>query len=164
MIFNKRIKSLKYQGPFGFAIVLLAQCYVFFKYAIFNARYYISREYKKVFGKRINLDSPKTLNEKIQWNKLFYRDPLIVKCADKFSVREYVSNFIGDKYLVPLLFHTKDYKLIKPENFPDFPIVIKASHTSGTRHLIRNKNEINWKVIQTDCRWWLNLNYYYPYK
>ncbi|WP_169514416.1 ATP-grasp fold amidoligase family protein [Gelidibacter mesophilus] len=104
------------------------------------------------------------MTEKIQWYKINYKNPLIVKCADKFEVRNYIRETIGEKYLVPLVFHTRNYKEVKPENFPDYPIVIKANHTSGTTHFVRNKKEVDWQVIQTDCRWWLHLNYYYTDK
>lgn len=48
--------------------------------------------YRMVFGKKINLDNPQTLNEKILWLKLYryMKDPLVIQCADKYRVREYV--------------------------------------------------------------------------
>lgn len=50
--------------------------------------------YYKTFGRRINLTTPKTLDEKIQWLKLntYYNNQLVTNCADKFKVREYVEN------------------------------------------------------------------------
>lgn len=165
MNINKTIKELRYGSNVGFIIALLLhKVFVFFKYHLFSDRFYIKRNFKLVFGYDLNLNQPETLSEKMQWYKLNYKNPLIIKCADKFAVREYVKKTIGEKYLVPLVFHTRDYKEVKPENLPDYPIVIKANHTSGTTHFVRNKKEVDWHVIQTDCRWWLHLNYYYTDK
>jgi|SRR5690554_3357767 len=165
MNFNNYIKSLKYHASLGFALTLFAhKVYVYFKYRLREDRFYISENYKKIFGKDVDLEAPKTLNEKIQWYKLNFKHPLIVQCSDKYAVRDYVAQTIGEEYLVPLCFHTRDYKQVIPENMPDFPIIIKANHTAGTNHIVKDKNRVNWKTIQTDCRWWLNLNYSYMQK
>lgn len=139
----------------------LYKIFIFIKYRLRPDTYYISKNFKEAVGHNLNLEYPKTLTEKIQWYKINYKHPLIAKCADKFAVREYVTETIGEKHLVPLEFHTKNYKEIKPENLPDYPTVIKASHTSGTTHLVYDKYEADWNSIQIDCRWWLHLNYYY---
>jgi len=162
---NNFIKSLKYHSSLGFVLALIAhKVYVLFKYRLREDRYYIAKNYKNVFKKELNLEAPKTINEKIQWYKLNFKHPLIVQCSDKYAVRDYVSKTIGAEYLVPLCFHTKDYKQITPENMPDFPFIIKANHTAGTNHIVKNKSKVNWKTIQTDCRWWLHLNYSYMEK
>ena len=48
--------------------------------------------YKNVFGTELNLDNPKTFNEKLMWLKLkkYADDPLVSQCSDKYAVREYV--------------------------------------------------------------------------
>src|SRR5690554_1401998 len=162
MNFNNYIKSLKYHASLGFALTLFAhKVYVYFKYRLREDRFYISENYKKIFGKDVDLEAPKTLNEKIQWYKLNFKHPLVVTCSDKYAVRDYVAETIGEEYLVPLCFHTRDYKQVIPENMPDFPFIIKANHTAGTNHIVKDKNKVNWQTVQTDCRWWLNLNYSY---
>lgn len=162
MTISKTIKSLRNRSSVGFIITLIFyKVHVFFNYRIFSDRYYIEQNFKKVFGYKLNLQNPKTLSEKTQWYKLNYKNPLIVKCADKYAVRDYVSNTIGENYLIPLILDTHDYKEIVPENLPDYPFIIKANHTAGTNHIIKDKSKVNWKCVQTDCRWWLNLNYSY---
>lgn len=54
-------------------------------------------------GKMLDLDNPKTYNEKIQWLKLHDHDERKTKLSDKYLVREWVKETIGEKYLVPLL-------------------------------------------------------------
>lgn len=165
MSIKKIYDELRYHNSLGFLIALMVhKIYIFFKYRLFGNRFYILQKFKTVFGYELDLSLPKTLNEKIQWYKLNYKIPLIVQCADKYAVREYVAKFIGEKYLVPLVFHTTDYKEIKSENLPDYPFIIKANHTAGTHNIVREKNKVNWNRIQTDCRWWLHLNYHHMEK
>ena len=54
-------------------------------------------------GNKLNLDSPKTFNEKLQWIKLYDRRPEYTMMVDKYKVREYIANKLGKEYLIPLL-------------------------------------------------------------
>jgi hypothetical protein len=157
----KKIKKLRYKSSFGFiSALVLHKVYIFFKYKLFSDRFYISRDFKLSFGYDLDLVRPKTLSEKTQWYKLNYKNPLLVQCADKFAVRDYVAETIGEQYLIPLVFHTQDYKKIKPENLPDFPCIIKANHNSGTHCIVKDKSKVDWEKVRVDCRWLLQLNYY----
>jgi len=158
----KFLSNVKYKSSFGFYIsLILHKIYTLLKYNFLPSQRFIKKKYFEVFGKTLDLESPITLNEKIQWYKFHFKHPLITQCADKYEVRSYVSEKIGAEYLVPLLFHTQNPKEIIPENLPDIPFIIKANHTAGTNHIIKDKSNVNWKYIQTDCKWWLHLNYYY---
>jgi hypothetical protein len=121
---------------------------------------YVKYRYKKRFGKFPDLDRPKTLNEKIVWLKLNDRTPLHTQCADKYAVRRLVADKIGEQYLVPLFFQTKDPKEIKPENLPDVPCIIKTNHDSGGVIFVHKKNEVDWKKIQKHLTKKLKQNYY----
>lgn len=156
------INKIRYKPSLGFiTALLLYKIHIFLKYRLRPDSYYIRKNFKDIVGHELDLKKPKRMTEKIQWYKINYKNPLIMRCADKYEVRNYVAEIIGEQYLVPLVFHTRDYKEIKPENLPDFPIVIKANHTSGTTHFVKDKSMVDWKSIQADCRWWLHLNYYY---
>ncbi|MGA9211152.1 ATP-grasp fold amidoligase family protein [Kaistella sp.] len=162
MSINKIIKKIRHSSSIGFfAALIMHRLYIFTKYRLRSDRYYIKKNFKNIVGRDLNLRVPKTMTEKIQWYKINYKNPLIIQCADKYAVREYVANTIGEQYLVPLVFHTQDYREVKSENLPDYPIVIKANHTSGTTHFVKDKSTVNWKSVQNDCRWWLHLNYYH---
>lgn len=165
MNISKGIRKLRYASSWGFlSALILHKAYIFINFRIWSQVHYIKKDFKKEFGFNLNLENPKTLNEKIQWYKINYRNPLISICADKFAVRGYVADTIGSEFLIPLLFHTEKPKEIIPENLPDYPFIIKATHTAGTHHVVKNKNKADWKKIQTDCVWWLRLNYYYIQK
>ena len=56
---------------------------------------YIKLVYRLVFKRKINLNNPITFTEKLNWYKLYYRDPLMKQCADKYEVRKYVAKTIG---------------------------------------------------------------------
>lgn len=57
-----------------------------------------------VIKKSVDLKNPQTFNEKIQWSMLHYypNNPLVVQCADKYAVREYIREKGLEKLLVPL--------------------------------------------------------------
>lgn len=65
---------------------------------------FLKRKYKIMMGKKLNLDSPITFDEKLQWLKLFDRNPIYTTMVDKEAVKEYVSNLIGKEYVIPTLY------------------------------------------------------------
>lgn len=52
------------------------------------------KKFRQAIGYKLNLKNPQTLNEKLQWLKLYvYRnDPLVRQCADKYAVRDFVKD------------------------------------------------------------------------
>ncbi|MFO7899522.1 MAG: ATP-grasp fold amidoligase family protein [Planctomycetota bacterium] len=123
---------------------------------------YIRAEFKRAFGRPPDLQNPKTLNEKIQWLKLYDRTPLHTRCADKYAVREYVAERAGPEYLVPLLYHTENPADIAPENLPSPPFVIKTNHAgSAGMTFVRDKSEIDWHRLRKLLARELKKNYYY---
>ncbi len=120
----------------------------------------IELKYYLNFKKKLNLKNVKTYNEKIQWLKLYDRTSLHTLCADKLKVREYIKEVIGEEYLIPLVFSTENVEEIVPENLPDYPIIIKTNHDSGTYFIIRDKEKENWKVIRSKLKKALNRSYY----
>lgn len=62
---------------------------------IFPDKLYLKAMYYLIFGKDLNLSAPKTFNEKLQWLKLYDRNPRYIKMVDKYEAKEYVSSVIG---------------------------------------------------------------------
>ncbi len=120
----------------------------------------IKRKFKKKMGYEIDLKNPRTLNEKINWLKLNDRTPLHTQCADKYAVRSYIKEKIGEEYLVPLLFTTRNPKDISPDLLPEVPFIIKTNHNSGGSVIVRNKEDINWPELQSKLKRSLGRNYY----
>ena len=127
-------------------------------------KWVIKYNYRKRRKKSLNLKNPQTLNEKINWLKLYDRRPIHTICADKYEVRAYVKEKIGEKYLVPLYFETKNPDDIKPDNLPDFPCIIKANHDSSGGIFVYDKNELDYTEIVTSFKSRLKKNYYYAKK
>ncbi|MCI8661461.1 MAG: glycosyl transferase [Lachnospiraceae bacterium] len=139
----------------------------FLKYTVPNAafrekyaEYVIKKRFRQTFGREINLESPTTLNEKLQWLKLNIHEDFHTQCADKYKARDVWRKY-GEDGLIPLLFKTYDYRDITIESIPDEPCIIKANTGCGSYHIIRDKSDINIKSIQRECRSWLVGNYYY---
>ena len=80
---------------------------------------YIDKQYEFRTGRTLNLDKPELYNEKVQYAKLFFHDQRLKKLVDKYSVREYVSNVIGDKYLTKLYGVYERTEDIRFDELPD---------------------------------------------
>jgi len=142
----------------------LSQTYVFLRNRLLPETILVKQKFKRRLGYEPNLRSPKTFNEKITWLKLNDRTPLHTLCADKLTVRSYVEKKIGSQYLIPLLFKSTNPDEIIPENFSDFPLILKANHDSGGTILIKDKKEADWPYIQNYFRKKLKTNYFYTGK
>lgn len=93
-------------------------------------------------GKKLNLETPKIYNEKIQWLKLNDRDPLYTMLVDKYSVRNYIEKNIGNEYLIPLLGTWDNVEDIDFDNLPN-EFVLKSTHDSGGVIVCRDKAKLN---------------------
>ena len=155
-------RELRYKNEIAFwAMFYFNKIKYFFTRNRYSDTAFITKHFLKEQGYPLRLDNPVTLNEKLQWLKLHDRKPEYTLYADKYAVREYMENNFGKEHLIPLLFHTTDYREIRPENLPDVPFIIKANHGFGAYTIVRSKAAMDWRRIQTDCRLWLLTNYYY---
>lgn len=132
----------------------------FFEDHILPERIHVKRRFKKSMGKRLDLKNPSTLNEKINWLKLYDRRELHTVCADKLGVRDYIEEQIGSDFLIPLYFKTNSPADIKPENLPDSPFILKTNHDSGGGIIIRDKSEVEWDEVRKKLKKRLAKNYY----
>ncbi len=82
-----------------------------------------------------NFKNPRTLNEKVNWRKLYSNNPLFVTCSDKLAVRDYVAAQVGEKYLIPVLYSGKSITVQQIQQLGD-NIVVKTNHDCGSVFLI----------------------------
>ena len=111
-------------------------------------------------GKVLDLQHPKTYNEKMQWLKLYDHDKEKTRLSDKYLVRDFVKETIGEKYLVPLLGVWKCFDEIDFSTLPD-KFVLKANHGCGYNLIVKNKEELNFKEAKEKFDRWLTTNFAY---
>jgi hypothetical protein len=111
-----------------------------------------------MLGKRLRLNPPIDFNEKLQWLKLHYRNPLMVTCADKWAVREFVKERIGEEYLAESIGVYDDVEKIPFETLPR-QFVLKATHGSGWNIICPDKAKIDWNLAKKKMRKWLNSDF-----
>lgn len=129
---------------------------------------YLKFMFKVKMGTRLNLTNPQTFNEKLQWLKLNDRKPIYTQLADKYEVRKYISENIGEEYLIPLIgvwsnFDDIDFSVL-PEQF-----VLKCTHDSGSVFICTDKKNFNIEKVKKQINKSLKRNYYsiereWPYK
>lgn len=110
---------------------------------------YITKKFKNVLGYEIDFkQEPQSFNQKIQFRKVYDKNPLFTLCADKYKVREYVRNKIGEEYLIPLYLVTDK---LKKEDFKDLPnsFIIKNNHASGKAfyEIVTDKNKVDLSML-----------------
>ena len=120
----------------------------------------LRRKFKKRVGYELNLDNPKTYNEKLQWMKARYRDPLITRCADKVAVRSYIAEKIGEEYLAPVYGVYDAVDAIDLDALPN-EFVFKSNHASGHVILCKDKSKMDWPKEFWKMKKWLLTNYFY---
>lgn len=119
-------------------------------------------------GKRLNLSTPRTFNEKLQWLKLNDRKPEYTVMVDKYAVKKYVSDRIGDQYIIPTLGVWDRPEDIDFESLPD-QFVLKVTHDSGGLVICRDKATLDKEATIQKLHKSLQRDYYqvhreWPYK
>lgn len=107
-------------------------------------KYMIQLQYRIKFGRKLNLKDPKRFTEKLQWYKLYYRNPIMKQCVNKYAVRDYVKSKGLQDILVPLYAHYNRVEDIDWENLPD-RFVIKTQHDGGGWNvvIVQDKKNLN---------------------
>lgn len=122
-----------------------------------------------IMGYKLNLNDPKTFNEKLQWLKLYNRKPEYTMMVDKYKVREYIKEQLGEEYLIPLLGVWDDPDKIDFDALPD-QFVLKCNHNSGLGMCIcKDKSKLDIPKVKAELRKGLAQDYYltgreWPYK
>lgn len=129
---------------------------------------YLKILYKNRMREKLNLENPQTFNEKLQWLKLHDRNELYTTLVDKYEVKKYVSNIIGEKYIIPTLGIYDKFEEINFDSLPN-QFVLKCTHDSGSVVICKNKNFFDKEKARKKIEKSLKKNFYYlsrewPYK
>lgn len=132
-------------------------------------RNYIMTQYQVRMQRKLNLDDPQLFSEKLQWLKLNDHNPLYTQLVDKYRVREYIAEKVGQEYLIPLLGVWDDPDEIDFDALPD-QFVLKCNHNSGTgMYICRDKSQLDQDAVRKNLRKGMRENFYkrcreWPYK
>lgn len=131
-------------------------------------KWYLSFMFRSRMGYWMDWKKPKTFNEKLQWLKVHDRNPLYTKLVDKYEVRKYIAEKIGEEYLIPLLGVWDNVDDIDFEKLPN-QFVLKCTHDSGSVIICKTKKIFNQTKSTLFLKERLKSNFYYwarewPYK
>lgn len=121
---------------------------------------YTKQMYRIIFGRELDVEHPKTYNEHLCVNKLKMDACRYAPLADKYSVREYVEEKIGRKYLNDVIgvFHSFD-----EINFDELPdaFALKCTHGSSFNLIVPDKTKLDMRKAKAKFDKWMKTNYYY---
>ena len=120
---------------------------------------YMKIYYEYYTGKKLDLKNPQDFNQKIQWLKVYYRAPILHKLVDKYEVREYVKEKVGEKYLNELIAVYNYPKEIDYEKLPQ-KFVLKATHGYHFNILVEDKQKLNKTKARFKMEKWLRKDQY----
>lgn len=122
---------------------------------------YIKLVWKARFGTRLDLKNPQTFSEKIQWLKIYDHRPEYTQMVDKYRVRAYIKEKIGEDYLIPLLGVWDTAEEIDYNDLPN-RFVLKCNHDSGSVLVCKEKKLFNQEAAKKKLNERLKIGTYWP--
>ncbi len=130
---------------------------------------YVSIMYRIKFGKSLNLEDPQTYNEKLNWMKLYFRNPLFTTLVDKVKAKEWAAERIGWQHIIPTIGVWENPDDIDFDALPE-KFVLKCNHNSGLGMCIcRDKKNLDIQKVKNELKKGLRQDYFltareWPYK
>jgi len=129
---------------------------------------YLKKAFYYEMGKTLNLNNPKTFNEKLQWLKVYDHNPQYTVMVDKYKAKKYVADIIGEQYIIPTIAVWDKVEDIDWDSLPR-QFVLKVTHDSGGLVICKDKSKLDIKSAQKKLRKSLKHDYYlehreWPYK
>ena len=151
-----KLENAKYINAFR----LIRKYFKTIYYRTFSDKKFLNKKFKEVFGREISKNNPRSFNEKLQWLKLYWYDPIAEICVDKYLVREYLEK-LGLGHLLNDLIDVYDrVEDIKFEKLPE-KFVLKCTHGSKCNIICKNKHDLDWKTAKKKLSNWMSTNYYW---
>lgn len=131
-------------------------------------RWFLKSYWKRSFGYELDLEHPKTFNEKLQWLKLHDRKPEYTTMVDKYLAKQWVADKIGEQYIIPTLAVYNSVDEIDLGKLPD-QFVLKCNHDSGNVVICKDKSMFDLQNAKEKIALALKNDYYlkwreWPYK
>ena len=108
--------------------------------SLYSDSVYLRLYYYFKMGKVLHLNHPRTFNEKLQWLKLYNRQPEYTMMVDKYAVKDYVSNIIGKEHIIPTIAVWEKPEDINWDTLPP-QFVLKTTHGGGSLGVIICKDK-----------------------
>ena len=124
---------------------------------------FIKRQFQAAMGETLNIENPQTFNEKLQWLKVYDRKDLYTTLVDKYRVKQYVADKIGDEYIIPTYGVWDKFEEIDFNVLPD-KFVLKCTHDSGGIIVCTDKKSLDKKKARKKIERCLQRNYYLSYR
>jgi len=128
---------------------------------IITDKLYLKILYRGYIGKKLNIENPISFNEKLQWLKLYDRNEKYVKMVDKYEAKKYVSELIGEEFIIPTIGIWDKYEDIDFSSLPN-RFVLKCTHDSGSVVICSDKEKFDYKKAKKTINNALRKNFYYP--
>lgn len=122
---------------------------------------FLKFEFKERMGYPLNLKHPVTFSEKLQWLKLYDRRPIYTTMVDKYAVKKYVADIIGEEYIIPTLGVWDKPEDIDWDRLPN-QFVLKCTHDSGGLVICRDKENLDKEAAIKKISGSLARDYYKP--
>ena len=123
-----------------------------------NDKLYLQLLFYFIMGQRLNLKKPKTFNEKLQWLKLYNRNPEYCDLVDKYKVKNIVSSIIGNKYIIPTIGVWDSPEAIDFDILPN-KFVLKTTHDGGSMGVVICKDKSTFDVNEAKNKLRRSLNH-----
>lgn len=129
---------------------------------------YLKKAFKVRMNRKLDLENPRSFSEKLQWLKLYDRNPLYSSLVDKFLVKQYVKELIGDEHIIKTLGIYDNFNDIDFSSLPK-QFVIKCTHDSGGLIICKDKDKFDIRRARKKINSCLRHNFFYaqrewPYK
>ena len=108
----------------------------------------------------IKLLNPKTIQDKINWLKVYDSTPLKGKCADKIKSHEYCKEILGKDICIPILKVYNSVDDIKLSELPD-KFVLKCNHGYHMNIICTDKSKFDLEKAKKSLKKWLNTDFGY---
>lgn len=134
----------------------------------YSDRVFLEKIFPLRVGYKLNLDNPRTYNEKLQWQKLYDRRPEYTQMVDKVEAKKIVASIIGEEHIVPTLAIYNKAEEIDFDALPE-QFVLKCTHDSGGIVVCRDKLKLDREKVIKKLSAGLKRNYFFqnrewPYK
>ena len=129
---------------------------------------YLRMLWRRSFRTRLDLETPRTFNEKLQWLKLHNRRPEYTAMVDKHEAKRFAAEHLGEECVIPTLGVWERFDDIDFDALPD-QFVLKCTHDSGGLVICRDKATLDKAAAKEKIERCFKRNYYWnsrewPYK